>query len=58
MKNAKTILELTQEEIKSIRLLLLAKQESQIMNRENGLNNPSIEMELYQLFTRSLTKHS
>ena len=49
-----TELNLTQQEIKSIRLLLLKKQKEQIWNEEYTIFERSIEMELYQLFTRSL----
>ena len=49
-----TQLNLTQEEIKAIRELLLKKQSEQIWNEEYTIFERSIEMELYQLFTRSL----
>tara|TARA_Y100000593_G_scaffold78591_1_gene146062 strand:+ start:472 stop:630 length:159 start_codon:yes stop_codon:yes gene_type:complete len=50
----KTQLNLTQEEIKSIRKLLLRKQQEQMMNGEFGMFKRSIEMDLYQLFTKNL----
>jgi uncharacterized Zn finger protein len=49
-----TELNLTQQEIKAIRKLLLKKQKEQIWNEEYTIFERSIEMELYQLFTRSL----
>tara|TARA_R110002020_G_scaffold13424_3_gene48537 strand:+ start:547 stop:735 length:189 start_codon:yes stop_codon:yes gene_type:complete len=49
-----TQLNLTQEEIRAIRKLLLKKQSEQIMNEDYGIFKTSIEMELYQLFTGSL----
>lgn len=49
-----TELNLTQEEIRAIRKLLLKKQKEQIWNEEFTIFERSVEMELYQLFTRSL----
>jgi hypothetical protein len=50
----KTQLNLTQQEIKSIWKLLSKKQREQIENEGCGIFNKSIEMELYQLFTKNL----
>ena len=49
-----TELNLTQEEIRAIRKLLLKKQKEQIWNEEFTIFDRSVDMELYQLFTRSL----
>ena len=49
-----TELNLTQEEIKAIVKLLSKKQSEQICNEEYTIFDRSIEMDLYQLFLRSL----
>lgn len=51
----KESIELTKEEIRAIRKLLLREQNEQFdYGTEYSLNNPSIEMNLYQLFTSKL----